>query len=663
LKYSANGNITLHKFIPEGLGITIPVSVTYNKDISTPRLLTGSDIVLTQDRQNDERSTSINEGISLPISIRPKKSHWLINSTLAAFTARFSFTRSRQWTPTTPYSEATGYIASADYKLKFAERLTFTPLFWARYLLIPKRLHATPLSILPSDFRAQGTINRRKSTMINSLRNTTDAYSRSFSGSSGLSLSPIPSVGVKFDMTTTRDMSLSDDVDLSFNPREFKFGRELAYTQNASASYRPSLVSFLTPTFSYSTAFNDKIDRTFNDHDIGGTRNWSVSGSFDPAKFWMFMGARDKGAKAATRSKPSVDKDAAARAKKPDDDPEKSDTTKSAETPKPQAGGGAMPIDAWRSLMGSLRWLTSPVGQTTLNYGRTDTDARKDLQRRPTWRYRFGIDLDEETPLSTTSGNSSQTLVNTRGEKETFSAKNQLNLFNLLNISSGYTKNRNSTIKSGSDNTTEGTIFPSLSTGLQRLERYVPFRWLFSSATARLGYERKIDQSFTNGQQQSETVSRAFTPLFSVQGTMKNGFTTNVVYETGSADSRQFVNRQKSHKTGSSVRVTGNYSFSSPNGIPLPILRGLRLRSTMSLAVSVNYKSDQTFTGPDSLSTLTLTSSSTSLSIAPTATYSFSLRMKGGITSEWTDRSDRSPTSGRRKSHVRSLGFWAEFTF
>ena len=115
----------------------------------------------------------------------------------------------------------------------------------------------------------------------------------------------------------------------------------------------------------------------------------------------------------------------------------------------------------------------------------------------------------------------------------------------------------------------------------------------------------------------------------------------------------------------SSVRVTSSYSFSSPNGIPLPILRGLRLRSTMSLSVSISYKSDQTFTGADSVATalLPLTSSSTVLSIAPQATYSFSLRMKGGMTAEWSDRSDRSPSSGRRKTHVRSLGIWAEFTF
>jgi hypothetical protein len=60
---------------------------------------------------------------------------------------------------------------------------------------------------------------------------------------------------------------------------------------------------------------------------------------------------------------------------------------------------------------------------------------------------------------------------------------------------------------------------------------------------------------------------------------------------------------------------------------------------------------------------LTLTSSSKTLTISPQATYSFSLRMKGGMTAEWSDRSDRSPSTGRRKTHVRSLGIWAEFTF
>lgn len=661
-KYTANGSVSLHKFTPQNLGLSLPVSVTYSKDIATPRLLTGSDIVLTEARQEDERSTSINEGVSMPISIRPKTTNWLINSTIAAFTTRFSVTRSRQWTPTTPYSEATGYIASADYKLKFSKRLTFAPLAWTRLLYVPKKLHATQFSVLPSDFRAQGSLNRRKSTTRNSLGLQTDSYNRTFTGSSGINLLPIPSVAVKVDMTTNRDLSLAEEVDLSLNPSKFKFGKELGYTQNASASYRPTLVSFLTPTFNYSTAFNDRIDRTYNDHDISGTRNWSVSGSFDPAKFWTFMGARPKGAKPKAAA-PAPARRQPARGAGDEDAQSAGDTTRTPAAQPSTGGGGVAPFDAWRTLMGSLRWLTSPIGQTTLNYGRTDSDTQKDLAERPSWRYRFGIDLDEKTDPAAIPGNSSLNQVNTKGERETFSAKNQLNLFNLLSVSSGYTHNRTSTIKSGADNTTEGVIFPSLSTGVQRLERYIPFKWLFSSATARTGYERKKDESFSNGQPQTETVSRAFTPLVSIQGTMRSGFTSNFIYEEGTSETRQFVNRQRSRKDGNSIRVTGNYSFSSPNGIPLPILRGLRLRSTMSLAVSVNYKTDQTYTGPDTASTLTLTSSSTSLSIAPTATYSFSLRMKGGMTAEWSDRNDRSPTSGRRKSHVRSLGIWAEFTF
>ncbi len=663
VKYSANGNIKLDKFVPENLGISFPVSVTYNKDIATPRLLTGSDIVLTEDRQRIERSTSISEGVSMPFSIRPKGSGWLMNATLAALTTRFSFTRSRSWTPTTPYAEATGYIASADYKLKFTQRLTFKPMSWAKYLfIVPQRIHATPFSILPTDFRAQGTIQRRKSTTTNNLGDQTDAYSRTFNGSSGLSLSPIPAIGLKFDMTTNRDMTESEDLKLSVNPREFRFGRELAYTQNASVSYRPNLVSFLAPTLSYSGSFNDKIDRTFEDHDVTGSRNWSLSGTFDPVKFWGFLGARTKGTGAAAQQ-PRTAVTGGVRERRRDADTTNADTTAAQPKPKPAGGGGAMPVNAWRSLMGGMRWVTSPIGQTTLSFGRTDTDSRRDLYKRPSWRYQFGIDLEEETPLAGNVGGGSNTLVNTKSERETFSVKNQLNFFNLLNISSGYTKNRSSTIKTGSNNSTESEIFPSLSTGFQRLERLIPFKWLFTSATARVGYERKKDASFTNGQIQSETSSRAFTPLVSIQGTMKSGFTTNFVYETGDADTRQFVSKQKSHKDASSIRVTGNYSFSSPNGIPLPILRGLRLRSTMSLSVSVGYKVDESFTGADTSSVLTLTSSSKTLTISPQATYSFSLRMKGGMTAEWSDRSDRSPSTGRRKTHVRSLGIWAEFTF
>ena len=660
IKLSGNGNIKLDKFVPASVGLSLPIAVNYSKDISTPRLLTGSDIVLTEDRQRSQRSTAISEGISVPISLRPKKSHWLLNATLASLTTRFSFTRSRSWTPTTPYSEATTYIASADYRLKIVQRLTFKPLFWTRYLLAPQRLHGTPLSILPNDFHAAGTINRLKKSSVSRLGDSTEAYTRTFTGSSGFGLAPIPAVSVKFDMTTNRDMSLAEDVNLSVNPREFRFGRELGYSQNASASYRPNLVSFLSPTVSYSTVFNDKIDRAINDHGISGSRNWSVSGTFDPAKFWAFMGARAKSAKAAAKS---TRPDRTVREIRRDADSTKADTTKPAAKPEGPKGDAA-PLDAWRKLMGSLRWLTSPIGSTNLSYGRIDTDTRQHLVGRPSWRYRFGIDLEEETQFAPTTTGGSLTALNSKGEKTTFSAKNQLNFFNFLNLSSGYTHNRQSTIKSGSESTTEGTVFPSLSTSFQRLERYLPFKWLFVTATARTGFERRKDQSLTNRDLRSETVSRDFNPLVSVQGTMKGGFVANFVYETGTSDTRLFENGTRSHKDDNSIRVTGSYSFSSPNGIPIPILRGLRLRSTMQLSLNVTYKTDQTLTGSDSLATsaLAVTASSQSLSITPQATYSFSLRMKGGMTAEWTDRNDISG-GVRRKSHTRSLGIWAEFTF
>jgi cell surface protein SprA len=52
INYSANGNVKLDKFVPDKLGMTFPISVNYSKSVATPRLLTYSDIVLTESRQN-----------------------------------------------------------------------------------------------------------------------------------------------------------------------------------------------------------------------------------------------------------------------------------------------------------------------------------------------------------------------------------------------------------------------------------------------------------------------------------------------------------------------------------------------------------------------------------------------------------------------------------
>ena len=115
-------------------------------------------------------------------------------------------------------------------------------------------------------------------------------------------------------------------------------------------------------------------------------------------------------------------------------------------------------------------------------------------------------------------------------------------------------------------------------------------------------------------------------------------------------------------RTQSSYRVTFDYSFRSPYGIPLPLLRGIKLKSRMSISLSISKRNSETMIDKKQGNGLEPQSSSSEFAVSPRANYSFSSRVKGGLTAQWTDSQDN--TGGAlRKSHIRELGIWAEFSF
>jgi hypothetical protein len=117
----------------------------------------------------------------------------------------------------------------------------------------------------------------------------------------------------------------------------------------------------------------------------------------------------------------------------------------------------------------------------------------------------------------------------------------------------------------------------------------------------------------------------------------------------------------RSRRTSSSWRLTADYTFRSPNGIPIPLLRSIRLESQMSLSLTFSGRTSdsETATGDAGYQHQ---SSSSEFSVAPRANYSFSSRVTGGLTAEWRDSQDDSG-GAPRKSHVRELGIWVEFSF
>jgi len=723
LRMGVSGSILLSKFVPQSWGLNLPVSVNFSQDVATPKLLTGSDVVLDKELQQHQRSTNIADGASASIKWTPPTKNWLVNSTLGALSGTFSVNRQRGWSPTTPYRRSEGYNAGAVYTLQFRQRLTFPPLYWMRFLLLPRRLYNTRLSLLPTSFSASGSVARSQSLTVNSNGLATSVYNRSFDGNSRVALSPIPSVTVSYNMTTRRDLSNPDELELTFNPKRFRLGREQRFVQRFSADYKPTLFAFLTHGFSYSADFNDQIDNVSFNHSVQVTRSWSANGTFDLAKFWSTLGyakpkpkpraptpsktdtkkAGDKkedsktgtqkgfeeepkgSSKAGNKGEESApgrrrddtqfigprqeDKglagDAAQQPKAGVYGPPTPDSTKKGQHPG-EGMGGFGPFDAWRAFLGGLDWVTTPIGPMSVTLQHNEGDNRATRQR-PTWQYQFGFSQDPG--VDPASGNTSAAGgggAQTKGDN--LGVKNQLKFGNILTFSNSYGLSLSERNQSGSISRAKSLTFPALSTSLDRLERFKPITWFFTNASARFGFNQKIDSSWTGSLMTSAVKTTNFSPLLNLTGTIKKTIRFALTMDRNKTEtSSEQAGIKATERYSRSWRVNADYSFSSPKGIPLPFLRKIRLKSQMSISVAVTGKSGEAYdivrdttSGRDYRR---LTQTSSEFTVTPQGNYSFSVRVKGGFTAQWSDIMDNSPGSGRRKSHIRSLGIWAEFSF
>jgi len=655
LKTSLNGNLSVDRFLPPVLGVSLPVTASYSKSTSEPRLLTGSDIVLTPERRTQETSTSISRGFSTRLSIRPRTDNWIINSTLGSIGTRFATNRSQTWSPTVPFSESDRYDAGADYRLKIANRLTFPALYWTRLLFLPRRIWGTPFSLLPQGFDAQGTVRRDRSMSINSQGELTQSYRRDFQGTASTTLQPISPVQISYAMTTNRDLADPERLNLSLNPRNFRLGTETNFTQRLSSSYRPSLFSFLSPSLTYNANFRDDIDKQYGDHDVSLDRNWVVSSNFDVDRFWTALMI---GSQARTPARP---RRGPTPARPTPGTPQQTDTSGTAvEQPKPK-GPGLGVGSLWNGLIKGFRFVTSPIKPLNVSYSESDGANQQNLLERPDRLYQFGLsDIDQLFARANLS-NQSLAQQDRRTHRNSVTVKNTINFLGILDFGSSYSKAKSTTRQGGSSPTfTDSETFPSLTTSLSRLERFKPIGWVFRTASARFGYSQTNDEtrnSLTTSRQKGETYS----PLFAIQGTTPQQIQLNFSLDRSSTITDNSTSGQ-TKRASRQVRVTANYAFSSPNGIPLPFLRSIRLKSRMSLAVTVTHKVDESFTDPGGQSQFALTQRTADMTVSTRANYSFSSRVTGGLSADWTDR-DTEGTSGNRKTHIRALSIWAEFSF
>ncbi|MGH8004673.1 MAG: hypothetical protein ACRECJ_08120, partial [Limisphaerales bacterium] len=106
--------------------------------------------------------------------------------------------------------------------------------------------------------------------------------------------------------------------------------------------------------------------------------------------------------------------------------------------------------------------------------------------------------------------------------------------------------------------------------------------------------------------------------------------------------------------------LSTRYSFIAPRGIRLPLLKGIRLSSSLNTNLSLQYTHRVSRDLNPAPGTSGVTTDMATLSINPSFTYSFSTQVDGGFSLQWTDQKNN---IDKKSNKIRAATFSVDLKF
>jgi hypothetical protein len=273
-----SGNLSLDRFLPQSLGLAVPVTVGFARTATNPELLTGTDIrgdALAGLRKPDNRSSTVTMAIR---RARPGGS-WLVKGLVNPLSASASLTQGRA-TAEMSDIRSSNYTVNLTYSLQSQRKGIRLPLGGIAKALpkfmregqLGKGLAKADFSLLPTRVRLASGLSRDESnstTFRIPIERSDDnalptlALTHLWRNTAGLTWQPLGMLNLSGDLTSTRDLRVYSDSTqigrLAYAERRFLAGVPVGVERDRSLitalSLTPGLASWLRPRFISSSNF------------------------------------------------------------------------------------------------------------------------------------------------------------------------------------------------------------------------------------------------------------------------------------------------------------------------------------------------------------------------------------------------------------------------
>jgi cell surface protein SprA len=217
----------LDRFLPSGLGISAPFSITHARTAVDPELLTGTDLrgsALAGLRRPSNRSTTF----ALALRRSSKGTDWFTRSFLDPFQLAASLTQGRSGTEYST-AQSSNYNVTLGYNIQMRRRGFRLPLGWLvgtlpdfiRTSETGKGLQNPQVSLVPSTLRLSSGLTRDWAEQRNfgvpivrgddALVRPTLALNHLWRNAAGLTWQPLGLVTLSSDLNSTRDLRVYPD--------------------------------------------------------------------------------------------------------------------------------------------------------------------------------------------------------------------------------------------------------------------------------------------------------------------------------------------------------------------------------------------------------------------------------------------------------------------
>ena len=626
-------SISVDKFLPAKLGLSIPVSFNYAHSESTPKYIPGTDVQVTEDlpdttieqiMKKDEK-----RGMSVSFGINSRSQNFVVKNILSKFKASYSRNEGTGSDSRTKYRLSNSESGNMDWGINFSRDNYFRPFVWLGDGMLVRKLSDIKFYYTPTQIttKISGSRNSNESETRTGVpsKNNTFNVNRNFSGGYKI----IESLDIDYSRAYTNDLRDFKGDSLIEQFKSLEFGLLTDVNQNFSIKYNPKLFSWLTNNFSYSSGFKYGYNRQQRLSSKSATRNktLSASGSFNMTTLVRSIykpttgGRSSRGGSAPTKRQAPGTK-----------------------TPGKKGEEDSGPGFSVLGLAAKAFMIFEPF---SINISQRSNETVYGISGMPTPAYQFGFSDTLGVPYETISETGSSGTSLNRGSSSKQSSRS---------LSSGvnFSRNVKLTFKyDESDNLNASTTttgqrskswllfndisapFPDWNIRISGVEKLPFISDYMQRVSIDHSYGGTYNESF-NVENGLESISKDdkssnFRPLIGVTMSMKNGVSMNVKYNTGEKVAKTMgfgVGGTKT--TQSDINFTASYSKRSDFRIPLPGLGKMRLKNNVDIALTFSMGDNVTSKSKGAEGEYTVTAETSKWSLKPNVTYSFSNRVRGG---------------------------------